>query len=38
MVRDDLCYQKLPVTVVGMGAGTVYANLGGTHTAIEDIS
>ena len=38
MVRDDLCYQKLPVTVVGMGAGTIYANLGGTHTAIEDIS
>tara|TARA_Y100000591_G_scaffold326271_1_gene348647 strand:- start:536 stop:1441 length:906 start_codon:yes stop_codon:yes gene_type:complete len=38
MVRDDLCYQKLPVTVVGMGAGTVYANLGGTHTSIEDIS
>ena len=37
MVRDDLCYQKF-VTVVGMGAGTVYANLGGTHTAIEDIS
>ncbi len=38
MVRDDICYQNLPITVVGMGAGTVYANLGGTHTAIEDIS
>jgi transketolase len=38
MIRVDLCYQKLPVTIVGMGAGTVYANLGGTHTAIEDIS
>ena len=38
MVRDDICYQNLPVTIVGMGAGTIYANLGGTHTAIEDIS
>ena len=38
MVRDDICYQNLPITVVGMGAGTIYANLGGTHTAIEDIS
>lgn len=38
MVRDDLCYQNLPVTIVGMGSGTIYANLGGTHTSIEDIS
>ncbi len=38
MVRDDLCYQKLPVTVVGMGAGVIYANHGGTHHAQEDIA
>lgn len=38
MVRDDICYQNLPVTIVGMGSGTIYATLGGTHTAIEDIS
>lgn len=38
MVRDDLAYQNLPVTIVGMGAGTIYANLGGTHLAQEDIS
>src|SRR5499426_2979591 len=25
MVRDDLCYQNLPVTVVGMGAGVIYS-------------
>ena len=31
MVRDDLCYQNLPVTVVGMGAGVIYSTLGGTH-------
>lgn len=38
MIRNDLCYQKLPVTVVGMGSGTIYANLGGTHLTQEDIS
>jgi len=38
MVRNDVCYQNLPVTIVGMGSGTTYASLGGTHTAIEDIS
>ena len=38
MVRDDLCYQNLPVTIVGMGAGTIYSTLGGTHLSQEDIS
>ena len=38
MVRNDLCYQNLPVTIVGMGAGTIYASLGGTHLSQEDIS
>lgn len=38
MVRDDLCYQNLPVTVVGMGAGIVYSTLGGTHHTMEDIA
>lgn len=38
MVRDDLCYQNLPVTVVGMGAGVIYASLGGTHHSQEDIT
>ena len=38
MVRDDLCYQNLPVTVVGMGAGIIYASLGGTHHSQEDIT
>ena len=37
-VRDDLCYQNLPVTVVGIGAGVAYATLGGTHHAQEDIA
>ena len=38
MVRDDLCYQNLPVTVVGMGAGMIYSQLGGTHNAQEDVA
>ena len=38
MIRNDLAYQNIPVTVVGMGSGTVYANLGGTHLTQEDIS
>jgi len=38
MIRDDLGYQNLPVTVVGMGSGVVYSTLGGTHHAMEDIA
>jgi transketolase len=38
MIRDDLCYQNLPVTVVGMGAGVIYSTLGGTHHTQEDIA
>jgi transketolase len=38
MVRDDLCYQNIPVTVVGMGSGVVYSTLGGTHHTMEDVA
>jgi transketolase len=38
MVRDDLCYQNLPVTVVGMGGGLIYSTLGSTHHTQEDIA
>lgn len=38
MIRDDLCYQNLPVTVIGMGAGIIYSTLGGTHHSMEDIA
>ena len=38
MVRVDICYQNLPVTVVGMGSGIVYSTLGGTHHTQEDIA
>ncbi len=37
-VRDDLCYQNLPVTVVGVGGGVSYSLLGGTHHTPEDIA
>jgi transketolase len=37
-VRDDLCYQNLPVTVVGMGAGITYSPLGATHHTLEDVA
>src|SRR5262249_9554395 len=37
-VRDDLCYQNLPVTVVGIGGGVAYSTLGGTHHAQEDVA
>ncbi len=38
MIRVDLAYQNLPVTVVGMGAGVIYSTLGGTHHTQEDIA
>lgn len=38
MVRDDLGYQELPVTVVGIGGGVTYCTLGGTHHAMEDVA
>jgi transketolase len=38
MVRDDLCYQNLPVTIVGIGGGVTYSTLGGTHHAQEDVA
>src|SRR5258706_3647454 len=37
-VRDGLCYQGLPVTVVGIGGGVTYSTLGGTHHAMEDVA
>ena len=37
-IRDDLCYQNLPVTVVGIGGGVTYSTLGSTHHAQEDIA
>lgn len=37
-VRVDVCYQDLPVTIVGIGGGIAYSTLGGTHHAQEDVA
>lgn len=37
-VRIDLCYQNLPVVIVGVGGGVSYSALGGTHHTIEDVA
>ena len=37
-IRVDLCYQRQPVVLVGVGGGLSYASLGGTHHACEDIA
>ena len=34
----DLCLHKLPVRLIGSGGGTVYAPLGPTHLAVEDMA
>src|SRR5712672_407660 len=37
-VAVDLCLHNLPVRLIGNGGGLVYAPLGPTHEAIEDIA
>ncbi len=37
-VAMDLCLHDLPVRLIGNGGGLVYAPLGSTHLAIEDIA
>lgn len=36
-IRNDICYQELPVVLVGIGSGLTYAPAGMTHYSIEDI-
>ena len=36
-VRIDICYQELPVILVGTGSGLTYMPSGMTHYALEDI-
>jgi transketolase len=36
-IRVDLCVQRLPVKVIGVGAGIDYSTLGPTHHGLEDI-
>jgi len=37
-VAIDLCLHNLPVRLIGNGGGFVYAPLGPTHTAVEDVA
>jgi len=37
-IRVDLCFQNLPVVIIGLGGGLTYAPLGPTHYICEDIS
>lgn len=36
-IRIDLCYQNLPVKLIGVGEGLTYGTAGATHHSIEDI-
>ena len=37
-VRNDICYQELPVTMIGIGSGLTYAPQGMTHYSVEDLT
>jgi len=37
-IKIDVCYEQLPVTFIGDGAGVVYAQLGTSHQSTEDIA
>lgn len=37
-VRNDICYQHLPITLIGIGSGVTYAPQGVTHYSVEDIA
>jgi len=36
-IRNDLCYQNLPVYLIGGGSTFSYSTFGGTHFALEDL-
>ena len=37
-IRNDVCYHKLDVSIVGIGAGFGYGALGATHHATDDLA
>ena len=37
-IRDDICYQDLPVTIIGGGSTFSYSTLGCTHIPLEDLA
>ncbi len=36
-VRNDICYQELPVVLIGTGSGITYAPMGMSHYSVEDL-
>jgi transketolase len=36
MIKDSVCYQNLPVILVGIGTGLSYGSMGATHHATEE--
>jgi transketolase len=36
-IRNDVGYHRMPVTIVSVGAGMAYGNLGYSHHAVQDI-
>ncbi|MBL9138091.1 MAG: transketolase [Verrucomicrobiales bacterium] len=37
-IRNDVCYHRLPVTVVAVGAGLAYGNMGYSHHGVQDLA
>lgn len=37
-VRNDICYQNLPIILAGIGSGLTYSPQGMTHYSVEDLS
>jgi transketolase len=37
-IRVDLCYNNLPVRIIGIGGGVAYGPAGPTHHAVEDLA
>lgn len=37
-IKNDVCYQNLDVTLIGIGGGLIYGPYANTHCSIEDIA
>lgn len=37
-IRNDICYQRLNVRIIGVGGGLSYGTAGSTHYSLEDIA
>ena len=37
-IRNEICYPKLNITIIGIGTGLSYGHLGFTHHSLEDIA